>query len=270
MHDTHSHTNNSTDCKQTIDELCMSAIEKGISSITITDHADQQDFSETNAYNRIKQSFSDTDYAKEKYKDKLKVLKGIEFGGINYAAEEEKAILSTPDIDVVIGSVHMALLGDIDNFFSHIDFSGYTDEFLDEYFKKYLSEVLLIAKSDDIDILAHLTCLLRYINGKYKRTVNALKFKKEIKEILSELIKRNTALEVNTSGIGSFYGEYMPQEEIVEMYYDMGGRLITIGSDSHTPENVGNAFTEAKEMLKNLGFKEYYYYEKRKPVAVKL
>ena len=128
----------------------------------------------------------------------------------------------------------------------------------------------MTAKSDDIDILAHLTCLLRYINGKYKRTVNALDFKKEIKEILSELIKHNTALEVNTSGIGSFYGEYMPQEEFIKMYYDMGGRLITLGSDSHIPENVGNAFTEAKEMLKSIGFKEYYYYEKRKPIAVKL
>ena len=270
MHDTHTHTDNSTDCRQTIDELCLSAIEKGISSITITDHADQQDFSETNAFNRITKSFNDTDYAKTKYKDKLKVLKGIEFGGINYATAEEKTILSAPDIDVVIGSVHLALLGDIDNFFSHIDFSVYTDEFLDDYFKKYLFEVLLTAKSDDIDILAHLTCLLRYINGKYKRSVNALDFKKEIKEILSELVKHNTALEVNTSGIGSFYGEYMPQEEFIKMYYDMGGRLITLGSDSHIPENVGNAFTEAKEMLKSIGFKEYYYYEKRKPIAVKL
>ncbi len=270
MFDTHTHTDNSNDCKQKIDELCESAIEKGISLITITDHVDFPDFYETKSFERIEKSFRDVDEARTKYKNKLKISKGIEFGEIYKATEKEKVILSHPDIDVVIGSVHQTLYKGIDTFFSQIDFSVFTLEFLEEYFEKYLSEVLLIAKCDDIDVLAHLTCLLRYVNGKYKRNLNATKFTEKIKEILSVIIEKGVALEVNTSGIGSFYGEYMPSFDFLRLYYDLGGRLITLASDAHTPDAVGNAFQEAKEMLKSIGFKEYYYFEKRKPVAVRL
>lgn len=270
MYDSHTHTNNSDDCTQSLDGLCLSAIEKGLSGISITDHVDIPSSEKTKAYDRILQSHKDVDEARIKYGDKITILKGVEIAEGFLDKEYSKKILALPDLDVVIGSVHCTLMGEVNDFYSKIDFSPFTEEFLKSYFEKYLSEVLYTAKNMDIDILAHLTCPLRYINGKYHRGINVNDFADMVGEILSVIIERNIALEVNTSGMGSFYGEYMPPLNIVELYFSIGGRLVTIGSDAHIAKNVGNAFAETKEKLKSIGFTEYHYYKKRTPVGVKI
>ena len=270
MYDSHTHTNNSDDCTQRLDGLCVSAIEKGISGISITDHVDIPSSEKTKAYDRILQSHKDVDEARIKYGDKITILKGVELAEGFLDKEYSKRNLALPDLDVVIGSVHSTFMGEVNDFYSKIDFSDFTEEFLKSYFGKYLSEVLHTAKNIDIDILAHLTCPLRYINGKYHGGINVNDFADMVEEILSVIIERNIALEVNTSGIGSFYGEYMPPLKVVEQYFALGGRLITLGSDAHIAKNVGNAFTETKEKLKSIGFTEYHYYKKRTPVGVKL
>ena len=89
-----------------------------------------------------------------------------------------------------------------------------------------------------------------------------------IGEILQTVIDREKALEVNTSGVGAAYGTIMPDSSIMKRYYDLGGRRITLGSDGHTPDRIGNGFTEAADALKQIGFTGYTYYEKRKPIFV--
>ena len=80
---------------------------------------------------------------------------------------------------------------------------------------------------------------------------------------MRRIIQKGIALEVNTSGIGSLYGDYMPHESIIRRYRELGGYLITLGSDAHTPERVGNGFEAAAALLKRLGFKNLYYYQRR-------
>lgn len=122
----------------------------------------------------------------------------------------------------------------------------------------------------DFDVLSHLTCPLRYINGKYQRGLDLSVFSGEIHTIFEMIIQKGIALEVNTSGIGSAFNEWMPNPSLIKLYRDMGGRLLTIGSDAHIPQNIGNAFLETKKMLSDLGFVSYCYYEKRSPFFVKL
>ena len=85
----------------------------------------------------------------------------------------------------------------------------------------------------------------------------------DIKDLLSTVITRNKALELNTANAKD--GFFMPDEYILKLYKEMGGELITLGSDAHVAENVANGLNEGKLLLKKCGFTKYYYYEKRKP-----
>ena len=56
----------------------------------------------------------------------------------------------------------------------------------------------------------------------------------------------------------------MPGRELVQRYYDMGGYLVTLGSDAHAADKANKAFGEAVAMLKEIGFENIYYYKGRK------
>ena len=92
----------------------------------------------------------------------------------------------------------------------------------------------------------------------------------KIDTVLKIVIERKKALEINTSCLGSHYDELMPNAPILERYYALGGRLVTIGSDSHIEENFAKGLEDAAKVLKQIGFDKAYYYKKRKPYAYAL
>ena len=116
--------------------------------------------------------------------------------------------------------------------------------------------------------MAHLTCPLRYINGKYGLGVDAMRYKAQIEKILDLVVEKGVAMEMNTSGIGTTYGTYMPDPWIIRLYKEKGGYLVTLGSDAHTPENAVKVFDSAMELLQKYGFDGYYYYQDRKPIKI--
>ena len=97
-----------------------------------------------------------------------------------------------------------------------------------------------------------------------------LLFEKEIRAIFARIIEKRIALEVNTSGIGDRFGELMPSVPLLALYREMGGELLTIGSDAHVPHRVGNALEDTKAVLRELGFSTYCYYKNRKTQFVVL
>nr|MDD6335420.1 histidinol-phosphatase HisJ family protein [bacterium] len=88
-----------------------------------------------------------------------------------------------------------------------------------------------------------------------------------IDEILRRLIGMDRALEINTSAFAK-HDEAIPASTIVARYYELGGRLITIGSDAHSPEKVGQDFERAEKMLRSIGFTEYAVYVAGNPVQM--
>ena len=125
-----------------------------------------------------------------------------------------------------------------------------------------------MASHEDFDVLAHLSCPLRYINGKYRRQISIDEYQDMVEEILRVVIRRQKALEVNTSGINGVYESLMPDEQTLRRYYALGGRMLTLGSDAHAADRIGNAFGETVELLKEIGFSSYCYYQKRQPVMI--
>lgn len=273
-YDSHLHTNNSHDGVQSIDELCLSAIEKGVLGITVSDHADIHTYAESNSYGRIKASVRDTDAAREKYKGRLKVFKSVELGDMYSNPEATRELTEICDYDVLLGSVHFAAYDDINEYYSGVSFDESVPmEKINGFLREYFKLVRNMIETCDIDVVCHLTCPLRYVMLKYGRTVDIALFYPQIEEILELVIKKDLALEINTSGFSVREGEksiLMPSEDILKMYFDLGGRKITLGSDAHVSERVANGFDEVAEILKTVGFKFYCYFEKRKAVEVSL
>ena len=126
--------------------------------------------------------------------------------------------------------------------------------------------MLEMIKTTDFDVLSHLTCPLRYISGKYGIAVDLKKFADKTDIILKEIINRGVALEINTSCLDTNYNALMPDIPIIERYKELGGYLLTLGSDAHIAERIAHGFDYALCELSRLEFKNIYYYKNRKPI----
>ena len=268
MYDSHIHSYNS-DGQQTMEEVCLQAIEKSLTGLMFTDHAHLQYFEEYETVKNIKAAIEEVRTVQEKFAGKLDILCGVELGEQQIEPERAKQILSLTDFDGVLGSIHWVQGNQWGKQYAKIIFDEtITEEEIDEYMILYYRDLYELAQVGDFDILAHLTCPLRYINSRYGRGIDAMLHQDEIAEILKVIIRRDIALEVNTPAVKRY--NTIPEIPILEMYRDFGGKLLTMGSDSHRNNNVGANFPETKQILKDLGFETYYYYRNRTPVGVKL
>lgn len=262
--DMHTHTDNSADCREPMENTVKSAIEKGIKVLAFTDHCDLTYFDLRGNDKSIGKSFKQAEDLREKYKDKIKILSGIELGEYIYNKDLGDYMLKSLDYDVVIASLHVRRDNTV---FSFTDYSEEKEEDIRELLCEYFEDLYKLAQNMDYDILAHLTIPYRYINGKFKRGFDTHDYDEIITKILKTVIKREKALEINTSGVKTF-GMLFPDEWIVEKYYELGGRIITVGADAHSSENVASGFEEVEKYLKEVGFTGYYYFEKRNKVFV--
>ncbi len=268
MYDTHIHTKNSPDSKEPIDKVCEVAIQKRLNGIAICDHAEISLFHMFDFHKIIENSIRDTKMAKDRYGDKIKLLQGIEISEFFWDESLLHGFLSLADYDIILGSVHRVNCAGHDDSYSRVVMADTTEENLHEFLRTYFDDMIRMIQNYDFDVLSHLTVPLRYINGKYGRGIELFRHDDKIETILRMIKEKEIALEINTSGIDTAIDCCFPDEKIVRKYKEIGGKLVTIGSDAHTAERIGYGFERAKEMLKKAGFDGYYYYEKRKPVKV--
>jgi len=265
----HTHTHFSHDSKQDPEGSCIAAMEKGLSGLAFSDHADMWYYNERKTLEHIVASDAAASALREKYMRKLEIIRGIEIGDAYFDPTVTSELVARIKPDMVIGSIHCLSYAGLNDAYSQMDLSenAVSHSELMRLMNKYLELVTDIAEHHDIDVLAHLTCPFRYANGKYGRKLTDTEFEQPIKNILNAVIRREIALEINTSGIGTPLNEAMPSERIVSWYRKMGGRLITLGSDAHSAERIGNGFDTAREMLLRNGFTECVYYKERTAIA---
>ena len=267
-YDFHMHSTNSLDGRQTVEEACLSAIEKGLCGIAITDHADINFFEKDKTIYRFINLISDIGKAKEKFGDKLEIFTGIEVAEYLTNPEGAEKALALTEYDVVLGSVHTVLTEGILDSYSSVDFSVMPMEKIISFVDVYFDAIIEMINNTDFDILTHLTCPLRYINGKYGRGLDIWVFEDKIKTILSKVIDKGITLEINTSGYAEESKYFMPERDIVALYYEMGGRRVSIGADAHVSRNLSVGFEAAEKMLVELGFEGHYIFRKREPIFI--
>lgn len=266
--DMHTHSENSHDSLCPIEEMCLAQIEKGTNIMAVTDHADIY-LDDYDIFTPIERAYKKVEELKTKYGDRITILSGIEISEGFWFPEKSRKMRTLCDYDVIIGSVHCVKYGDLTIPYSKINFSSFMKSEIYDYLDCYFNDMLEMLKKEDFDILAHLTCPIRYITGKYNIAVDMEKFEKKIDEILSVIINKNIALEINTSSYDNLC-DFFPSKHILKQYFEMGGHLITMGSDAHVAENASIHFDEALHTVREIGFEKVYYYKKRNPIPYKI
>lgn len=270
MYDSHLHTANSPDSKTTVEELCSVAIARGMSGIAITDHVDLVYPGRRDIFRTLQGSLSDAGRASRDNIGTLRVLRGVELAGSVYDQEAAHRILSLGDFDVVLGSVHWVCK---DGFLMNTygaDYTAMGEAACYRYLGAYLSLVYETAAKAPVDVIAHISYPLRYMNGKHHMGVDIFCYRELLSQIFRVMIDRGIALEVNTASVDTLICDFVPSREVLSLYRSLGGRLLTLGSDAHTPDRLGKGFVEAKKMLRSLGFTEYHYFVSHTPIAVPL
>ena len=263
--DYHIHTNHSLDSTAEMEKMILSSIEKGLTEIALTDHVDYifgqnnpSKYAEINYDNYI----LEFNALKSKYENKINILFGVEMGlDINVNHEIEKLVAKYP-FEFIIGSSHTTHSLDL-----------YTGEFFlnknkETAFNQYFEEILENVKNiKSFDVYGHFDYITRYSHYK-DNSLKYLDFKESIDEVLKALIEHGKGLEINTSGYRYGLNQVHPQLDILKAYKQLGGEIITIGSDAHKAANIAENFDKAENILLEAGFKAYSIFRNRKPVFV--
>lgn len=259
--DMHTHSKHSHDSECEVSDMAAKAAERHLSGFAVTDHCDIEYYQTVDLNSLVEESIADA----KKNSGNIMVLHGVEIGEMFWHSEVTEKILRNHDFDAVIGSVHAVRFEEYTMPYSQIDFAKMGKIKAEAYLNQYFDDMIYMTENCDFDILAHMTCPLRYINGKYDMDIDCGRYMHKIKQILKCIIERKIALEINTSCVynGSGYCKFMPEIQIIEMYKDMGGYLITTGSDAHISDNSANEFDVLYGTLKKIGFKNTYYYKNR-------
>lgn len=287
--DIHMHSSFSSDSESPMESMIQGAAARGLKTICFTEHLDYEYPSadgtvlfEVDMAAYEKKLFE----LKNKYKNDIEVLFGIEFGLLPHLADRYAAVADAHDFDFIIGSSHLIpapwYKRDLEYIREHgtapkdmIHGDPYETEFwegrtvgdiCDKYFQTIVNN---IAAYQNFDTYAHIDYLIRYAPEKNKGYTYE-KHAAVLDKALNTIIEHDLALEVNTAGYKYGLGQPNPQADILKRYLELGGEKITIGADAHKPEHIAYDFKKAEELLKTLGFKYYTVFKKRQPVMLPL
>ena len=273
LFDTHNHSQFSFDGKKTtVQASALSAYEKGLAGICFTEHYDffvPQDECCTETiqpqdFDIIGQQ-AEIDRVQSLYTDGFKVLKGIEVGMSEESREKAAEVMSANSFDQIIASVHYLENSDpyYGGYFKGKDCRQAYGNYLETIYKEAVT-------LKDFDIIGHYDYVARYAPYP-EASITYKEFSDIFDSIFRYLIENGKGLEINTKSCTGSKGRKTPTDlDVLLRYKELGGEIISLGSDSHSAIYVGEGFKETAEMLRSLGFRWSSHYEKRQLVQLPL
>lgn len=280
--DYHIHTSFSDDSNEPMENQIEKAISLGLDEICFTDHVDygvKRDRDDPRGIiirhaieygKEIEQELANVDYpkyfnklheVKDKYKDKITIKQGLEFGVQTITVNEFVNLYDKykDELDFILFSMHQ--VNNLEFWTQEFQEGKTQKEYNDEYYKE-IYETMLVYK--DYSVLAHLDLMVRYdLNGIYPFE----KEKDNIAEILKQAIKDDKGIEVNTSSWRYGLKDTQPSRAILKLYKDLGGKIITVGSDAHSKDYLAKHIKDAYEILKNeIGLNQICTYNHMTPI----
>lgn len=269
--DYHIHSTCSDDGHNTMLEMALASREKGVRQLCFTDHCDI-DFFMTGEPNQ--DCFSNRCEMLKMYRetvaaapDDIKIFLGLELGEGNHNPEQAKRIADSEELDFILGSIHN-LKGKPD--FHNTKYRG--DEYSQSLVENYMDELIELSEIDCFDVMAHIGYPSRYIRiGGARVEISTRTYGEKLKAVLKNLIERGKGIEINCSGFRTPPGGGpLPTPDVLRLYKELGGEIITVGSDAHRVDNAGIGLAEGFDILRDLGYKYVTVFEKRKPKFVKI
>ncbi|MCD8501967.1 MAG: histidinol-phosphatase HisJ family protein [Bacillaceae bacterium] len=267
MFDYHVHSSFSADSKMKMEDACIAAIAAGVKEIAFTDHIDyfypNCDLTFEFQYDEYSQALNTV---KEQFKEQLTILKAVEIG-IHPSVADRNNKFTTNELDFIIGSVHLADDLDLHNgdYFKGKDVKQAIETYfvtIHEYVKQF----------QNFNVLGHLTLIKRYLNfvDRHWTNINWRQYFDIVEEIFKELINTSRGIEVNMSGFRYRIDCALPDLPFIKLYRDLGGEIITVGTDAHSKHFVGKHLGLGYDLLSKAGFNYVTTFRDRKPSFVSL
>ena len=273
LFDTHNHSQFSFDGKRTsVEASARAAAEAGLGGICFTDHCDHyvppMKASFENVvpeYFNVEEQQAEISRVQSLIGDRTRLLKGIEIGMYEECHEQIRKVLDENTFDQIIASVHY--IEKTDPYYG-----GYYDgKDWKQAYGTYLETIYREMKwLEDFDIMGHYDYIVRYAS--YPVTsIRYRDFSDIFDEMFRYLIQEGKALEINTKSYEGHRGRMVELDnDVLLRYREMGGEIVSLGSDSHEPSRVGAGFTRHAAFLKSLGFRWTAHYESRRLIQLPL
>lgn len=269
--DSHIHNHYSSDGKGTVDEFCQEAISKGLNCLCFTNHAEKVNPENNQPEIHLDEFFSlyekeKEEIAKAKTKYPSLVLNhGVEFENRSSFKNKINTIIEKCEFDIILGSLHVIKDVSISNKNSRNFLETQEEEHV---YNLYFDEMLNLLEEMEMDVLAHFDIIKRYGNECFTK-FNPTKYAKKIDAVIEVIKTKNIALEINTSGLFQSPKETYPGIDIIKKAVDAGIDL-TIGSDAHSPANVGKGIIDIYKNLKEQNISQICTFTKREKQYIEL
>lgn len=272
--DYHIHSSCSFDSEHTMLEMARAAYKRDIKEICFTDHIEvlgkQGMIIGPDDFELPKKQAKQYSACLESAPLDMSIGLGIELEQINEDPARAKRIYSMPEYDFVLGAVHR--LRDYEDFY----FINYLNrEQCFTLLDKYLDELIEMVEIGAFDSVAHIGYCARYMyRDKVNVTLEYHDFPDKIDALLNLIIEKGKGIELNCSNLFEREGQSLrtsfPSAEILRRYKELGGDIVTIGSDSHKPDTAGLGIKEGMRLLYELGFNFFTVFKKHKPEFIRI
>lgn len=261
MYDFHIHSRVSFDGHDAAEAMARAAVDAGLKEICFTDHLDYDPLG------TMPDMAFDTEVYRREYDGLevpgLMIRRGMEFGLSRDNVAQFQRDLKRYPFDFVLGSIHF--VDDLDVYFAEY----WQNKTVFQAERRFLEETLACVRiHDDFDVLAHLTYISKPPCHPNPRPLPYGEHRQIIDEILRTLADKGKGLELNTSGLDRC-GGFLPTADYFRRFRELGGQIVTIGSDAHRCNRVGQYSAGACDMLKDI-FGYVCTFEGRKPIFHKL
>lgn len=261
--DFHTHSRISPDAGTSMADMAEAALRAGMDELCFTDHVDPLVWGGTEVesghdWSPLAEEFAQAQTAMD---DRLTLRLGIELGDAHWNIAHCREMLSAaPPLDFVIGSIHRLSMrfGGTDLYYFAPADEGEALEGIEDY----LGQLRKLSAWDGFDVLGHLTLPLRYFNENLGFHLSFAGFEAEVEEILRTLIQGGRGIELNVNRGGM----PLPGAEFLRMYRRLGGEIVTLGTDAHSPAYVGVGIREGQRLLRQCGFTRFCTFAQRRPV----
>lgn len=261
MFDYHMHSIVSCDGHDAPEEMVAAARQMGLKEICFTDHIDDDPLGDS-SHLQFKLEDYEAAYSGLTCPD-VKLRFGMEFGMLPSNKDFAAQCAKGRNYDFIIGSAHYA--DNIDPYFPAY-WEGRT---VLEAETIYLQSVLdCVTVHDDFDVLGHLTYLSKARCHPTHEPVQLETHKEIVAEIMKVLVSKGKGMEINTSGIPRC-GAFLPSADFLRLFKDLGGQIVTVGSDAHVSKWVGQHCHEACAIVQEI-FGHVCTFENREPIFHKL
>jgi len=272
LYDQHQHTDNSADSDTRPEDNILAALERGLAGVMFTDHFDSEPSEWPRCiynYDRIR---GDILALREKYGDRIFIGHGVEICYQPARMDFILDFLNRHEFDMVLLSVHWfdgRALHEQDHW-GEVDAVRGTELYLKTVADAARMAGTLTRNGQRVfDVLGHIDLVKRYTQ-RYFQSVNVAPYKDLVDDILRAALASDLVPEVNTSTMRQGVGEPSPAEWIIRRYAELGGTMMTIGSDAHRSEHVGANMPDAVGILQRCGVTHQAVFRNRNREAIPL